>query len=500
VPGNNGQISYTEHDARLSCAGSLLGVPGLQAHSVTHPGGVCVLWHNDIIHRKSRQRPWGRDLGAAPERVDLSADPKHGVSFRPILRLGFHRCSEPATNSTPVGDDDWTAAIAENGPQLTGQLLTNTAVHVWSPHLRWLYGHSRSMSASRELLSSAEIASLEHTFLSDMSGEAHRIAAAYGLGRAGALDALVLPLTGLGQERVFRAAIYGLTAAGDLAIPPLVAALKARESSPTDRPLYRKEKIVHAIGHAAGSTTITAAMTAIHQAAAQAWEEIYKSVDRLSADEIAELTEASVRGLRGYDGKVFHSLIPEDHPCNDARALLAEVAQASGLVGARAMSLEMSGELSGIESAAICRNAVKVLRELVVRGDPGAILPSRFPLDLLERNAVEGLMQLCSSPKCPAAILPPGRPTDLRDCYATVTEREQPTGHAKQLGAQVSVPSGAINNPYLRLALSRLGWLARTDQLRGPRGQGAVLEECGKDTAWKAMFTEMLPPANADRS
>ena len=43
----------------LRAADRLLGVPGLTGHSVTHTGGVCVLWHNDIIHRKSRQRPGG---------------------------------------------------------------------------------------------------------------------------------------------------------------------------------------------------------------------------------------------------------------------------------------------------------------------------------------------------------------------------------------------------------------------------------------------------------
>jgi hypothetical protein len=121
VPGNNGQIPYEEHDARLRSADSLLGVPGLRGHSVTHPGGVCVLWHNDIIHRKSRQRPWGRDLGPAPKRVDLSVDPNHGVSFRPILRLGFHRCSEPDAAPSPglVDDEEWTAAIGGDGPPRT---------------------------------------------------------------------------------------------------------------------------------------------------------------------------------------------------------------------------------------------------------------------------------------------------------------------------------------------------------------------------------------------
>ena len=37
------------------------------------------------------------------------------------------------------------------------------------------------------------------------------------------------------------------------------------------------------------------------------------------------------------------------------------------------------------------------------------------------QNAVEGLMQLCSSPACPPAFLPPGRPADLPQ-FATIKE------------------------------------------------------------------------------
>lgn len=459
-------------------------------------GGVCVIWHNDIIHRKSRQRPYTGDLGTAPECVDLSADPGHGVKYRPILRFGFSRCSEPDATACPVNgfhdENDQTGASTMHATPLTGQLLLDTATHVWSPHLQWLRGCGLSMSTHGSL-SSAEVSSLEHLFISDMTGEAHRIAAAYGLGRTGALETLLKQLDPRVQERLFRAAIYGLTAAGDMAVPTLVAALEARGSSHSNRPLYRKEKLVHAIGHAAGASTLAMAMSAMSKAAAHAWKEIRQIVNTLSANEIAKLEEASVRGLRGYDGKVFHSIIPEDHPSNDARGLLAEVAQACGLVGSRAMRLESSGELSDIESATICQSAVQILREMIVRTDPGAALPSRFPLDLLERNAVEGLMQLCSSPRCAPAVIPAGRPTELREVYATVPERKQASKSPLQLGAQVSVPAGSTN-PYLRIALGRLGWLAATDQLRGPCGQVAVVDECVKDPEWKAMLDELLPP------
>lgn len=41
VAGENGQIAYEDHDARLHSADRLLGVPGLQGHSVTHKGTLC---------------------------------------------------------------------------------------------------------------------------------------------------------------------------------------------------------------------------------------------------------------------------------------------------------------------------------------------------------------------------------------------------------------------------------------------------------------------------
>ena len=97
-----------------------------------------------------------RDLGPAPERVDLSAEPDHfGVNFRPILRMGFHRCTEPEVSSSsssggrgmegaPPEEYDWGSAVGEHGPPLTGQLLDNTIAHVWEPHMHWLSGHPLS--------------------------------------------------------------------------------------------------------------------------------------------------------------------------------------------------------------------------------------------------------------------------------------------------------------------------------------------------------------------
>ena len=208
------------------------------------------------------------------------------------------------------------------------------------------------------------LSNLRHTHSLECvsSQEAERVAAAYGLGRSGALDALIAQLDCCGHERLYRAAIYGLGAAGDVAVPALLAALDSdapidatgrgrSEETTGDRPLYRKEKIIHALGHAAiGPGTVGGAMTAISQAAQRAWIELAVIVDAISSQEMSQLVDASVRGLRGCeccsnahakralcdqsgfldlnlfgfvggclraadDGKVFHSIVPEDHRC-----------------------------------------------------------------------------------------------------------------------------------------------------------------------------------------
>ena len=180
-------------------------------------------------------------------------------------RMGFHRCTEPdaaPTSSSLFPDADveaWVEATAEHGPRLSGDLLEDTAEHVWGPHLKWLSGApAGDCAASGERL--AEV------FLSEASGEAARVAAAYGLGRSGQLEPLVAELDCAGQERRFRAACHGLGAAGDAALPALVAALEA-PSPKSDRPLFRKEKICHAIGNAAGPASLVEAMRALSHAA-----------------------------------------------------------------------------------------------------------------------------------------------------------------------------------------------------------------------------------------
>jgi hypothetical protein len=124
-------------------------------------------------------------------------------------------------------------------------------------------------------------------------------------------------------------------------------------------------------------------------------------------------------------------------------------------------------------------------------------MPSRYPLSILEQSGVQGLLKLCSSPACPPTILPAsgldaGRPTNLPHFSSVTTSRTPPVttsrtppvalastpSKPKEFGPQVSLPTGSEANPSLRVALARLARLASKKQLRGPAGQGAVLEVC----------------------
>ena len=215
-------------------------------------------------------------------------------------------CAAPTSPSLfPDADvEAWVEATAEHGPRLSGDLLEDTAEHVWGPHLRWLSGApAGDCAASGERL--AEV------FLSEASGEAARVAAAYGLGRSGQLEPLVAELDCAGQERRFRAACHGLGAAGDVALPALVAALEA-PSPKSDRPLFRKEKICHAIGNAAGPATLVEGMRALSHAAEAACKtnhllkKVFCQLQVCSeplefACEVCLLFERAVCGCRGGD-------------------------------------------------------------------------------------------------------------------------------------------------------------------------------------------------------
>ena len=114
-------------------------------------------------------------------------------------------------------------------------------------------------------------------------------------------------------------------------------------------------------------------MASLAAAADAAWSEIASIIELVPTAEREELIATSQRGLRGYDGEVFFTIVPQHHRCSDARSLLAESAQASGLLASLAMAAESTGQLSATESAQICRSAAQLIRKLLVRPDEGSM-------------------------------------------------------------------------------------------------------------------------------
>lgn len=177
--------------------------------------------------------------------------------------------------------------------------------------------------------------------------------------------------------------------------------------------------------------------------------------------------------------------IPPHEASDDNRSIVAEGARCLGLIAARAMAAEESGEMHPSRSAALCAKVVSILTPLLLEDDHAAAFPSRFPLPLLASNASRSLLRLCSSPKCPPALLPgSGRRIEGFAQLNPVPEahESQPQG-LPVLGSPTFVKGQPREE--VRLGLARLRWLERAGLLRGD-AQKAVLQQCSNVKAWQS--------------
>ena len=65
----------------------------------------------------------------------------------------------------------------------------------------------------------------------------------------------------------------------------------------------------------------------------------------LSVEERAEMRRAALNGNRGYDGLVYSGEVMPHAEADDARSVLAEGARSLGLLAARAIAMEESGDM-----------------------------------------------------------------------------------------------------------------------------------------------------------
>lgn len=459
--------THAELDERRRQRVSLLGVAGLKEHRVTHGGGTCVLWHDNVFHRRSRQSHGDADIdadlgagfavGDSPQfsgfggghavsgpmaaRADYSdqdafgAPDATGVKFCPCVRVGFMRCSAPSGVSwRPLtqreefrSSDNW-ESIAENAAE---ELQPSASAVLWQPQLNWLKGQppvERTLPARTAKVIAEETDAhhlgkvgqenidLRHLTRRQLvarfhsactaSNEADRVRAAVALGHVSATEpsAIAVLLTAIQDPAEgVRRAATHGLAQSGDAAVPALLQLL----STSERLPYQSDKLIFALGRtAAAPSALEEAVNSIATEVTAARQRLGVMLSALDPEERAEMVLAATRGNRGYDGKVYGKDVQVHRESEELRSVVAEGARCLGLLGAKAIAAEEAGDMKPSWAAALCERVVRALTPLLLEPDHAAVFPSRFPLALVANNASRALLWLCSSPKCPPVIIP----------------------------------------------------------------------------------------------
>ena len=311
-------------------------------------------------------------------------------------------------------------------------------------------------------------------------------------------------------EAPARAATYGLTCAGDGAVPSLIAMLagpaasvppgSASSSALPERPLYRKDKLAFALGRAAGTAeSLGAAVEALAEAVLDARADTAMLTSHMTAADIEEATAYAISGGRGYGGDCYAGRVVPDQRSDDARCLMMEAARSLGMLGSKACQLEMTS---------LAVRIVGLLTPLANEEDKGALLASRHSgTDLVPSNAGLALLNMASTPDCPAALLSSDRagtevtlPTFARlQKEAAPKPADGTSKGASQQGKPVlpTAHTGGKTREYLQLAVGRLQWLVEAGKAGAAHTAVLVeLEESGMVVAWGVVQgATLLPPA-----
>ena len=378
-------LSYDERDRRLADGLPLIGSPRVQKATCT--AGTCVLWHENLFHRKSRQRSPADGLGGA-SRGDWSllAENEFGwVPWRVVFRFGFYRASEPRRQPT-------VKATATENP-------------VTDYHFNWLSG--ARVAAGATTTAALEVAARELR----AGGEAARVPAGYRLGtaiRSPATSAFAVEQLSAAalspKEGVRRAAAYGLGVGGAGAVAALLRLLSDPEAV---RHVGLREKLMCAVGEAAEPQCpgggLLGVVVQLGEIMAEAHAVVTRMVSTIPPAQLAEMQQKAREGLRGYEGRVFWGLVDVHRELEEARGLLATGARAVGTIAARAM--QANSGTPGEEAEAAALGAFELLLPLLCREDLGAVLPSRYPPTMLARNAAAAFLTMCSDGNGPPAVL-----------------------------------------------------------------------------------------------
>ena len=171
--------------------------PGLTEYKVISPPNRprAIMIHYDMLHRGT-----GRLVEESPD-----------APWRAMFKFQFMRTQEPcAPSHNSSGDAVPTWPDSPLAP-------------AWQSQWEWLHG---APPGSMPCSSAFPVPSPDAIFDTDVTAETERIGAAYHMAREGDVQSLRAALLS-GQEAPRRAAMYGLSAAGDAAVPILLKQLSS---------------------------------------------------------------------------------------------------------------------------------------------------------------------------------------------------------------------------------------------------------------------------------
>ena len=320
-------------DKWLQASADLIGgsaEDGFVDYRVEVPPGSVVICHHQLFHRASRS--------------------EEGY-FRPMVKLGAARISEPLPGDSPAP------------PTLPGSSLLGAM---------WDYAQGRERTVGTV---GADIPQLVVTLQTDPS-DVQRMEAAHALadaavaagGRGAAMEAL-LDAFGmhLANEAASRNAMYGLCAVGDAAVGPACAVLaKAAAAGQTDdtgKGWKEACNAAHVLGQAATS----------HGSQALALSTIAASMATARAEIDAHVAPDATDG--------------HDYYAMERRRMLAEGSCSAGLIGHRGATAD---------DEAIALAALDCLIPVLTADEPAEALPSFMWAGTVQNNAGCAILRLFS--------------------------------------------------------------------------------------------------------
>lgn len=441
----NSHADLAVRDAeRMHGARELLGDHDLAEVFATVPEGSCLLCHHDLFHRASRVSP--------------------GANWRPMIKIAAARMSDPPP-SHPTTTAVSQLLLRKRSVDSPGNAVHMHAVHAAvvdflagarscdtaAAHLAELRVPQQQHKPTTASLSVEE--AMAHVMRTDPS-EGRRLNAGYSLGylsAAGSEPALAQLLSSAkaSEERMQRAAFYGLTVAG----PAAVGAMTGWVASV---PAHLGMTLAHSLGQAA----VPLVTSVDAEAATRACEALMELVQRTSKD------------LVSYSGDDEENASDEvDFFATDRRRVLSECCCSLGLMMQHLLRLEAAATVlssSSPSSSAVATLACQVLEvallPLMLHGEIGVAFPSFLMESSVSWNAANALLHMCSAASYPGGCGVAAVPTKRNPFAGTSGSWDITTiaGMVAEARYRVSLPPRTQGRKALDAALGQVAWTYET--------------------------------------